>query len=75
MKKLILSAVVIGAISLTSCGGKMSACDCVKATKEMMDKVLKSGGDNAKIQAITDEAKKMQPKCKDYKMEDYKGCK
>jgi hypothetical protein len=74
MKKLILSAVVIGAISLTSCGGKMSACDCLKAAEEMVGKAIKAGTDNAKIEAITEEAKAIDAKCKGYKLEDYKGC-
>ncbi|MBM3160411.1 MAG: hypothetical protein FJZ66_03660 [Bacteroidetes bacterium] len=70
MKKVLLSAVAIAALTLSSCG--KSACDC---KKEGEDLIKKMASDPSKAEDLKKEAEALEEDCKDYKEEDYKDCK
>lgn len=73
MKKTLIMASAILAISFTSCGGgeekegenkAMSVCDCMAASDEMMNEVDKAEGDDAKMKEIEEKYKSKMEECK-----------
>ena len=70
MKKVLFSVVAIAALTLVSCG--KSACDCKKASEELLAKTAK---DPSKAAEYTKEAEALTKDCKDFKEEDFKDCK
>ncbi|MBM3418286.1 MAG: hypothetical protein FJY17_05120 [Bacteroidetes bacterium] len=72
MKKVLLSAVAIAALTLSSCG--KSACDC-KKEKEEAETKMASELDSAKKSDLQKELDALKEDCKDYKEEDSKDCK
>lgn len=74
MKKTLIMASTILAISFTSCGGgeenkegenkTMSVCDCMAASDEMMNEVEQAGTDEAKMKEIEEKYKSKMEECK-----------
>ena len=60
MKKLFVSAAVMSAMFLASCGGGSDVCDCADMTKAMMGEMTADGAD---IAAITEKYKAEAEKC------------
>jgi len=60
MKKLFVSAGVISAMFLASCGGGSEICDCADMSKAMMEEMAADGADFA---AITEKYKAEAEKC------------
>ena len=57
MKNLFVSAGVVSAMFLSSCGGALSPCDCITTTVEMMKEASEAGQDEAKIKEIEEKYK------------------
>jgi len=64
MKKLFVSAGVVSAMFLSSCGGDLSPCDCMTTTVEMMKEASEAGQDEAKIKEIEEKYKSEMEACK-----------
>lgn len=73
MKKTLLLAGTLLAISFTSCGGgeenkeekkAMTVCDCMKASEDMMQEADEAAGDEAKMKEIEEKYKSQIEECK-----------
>lgn len=71
MKKLFVSAGVISAMLLTSCGGGNEVCDCADTAVAMMNEMNDLDGDMEKMTAITEKYADDMKKCE--AMEDGKS--
>jgi hypothetical protein len=85
MKKLFVSAGVISAMFLASCGGGSGVCDCADMSVAMMNEMKDLGGDMEKMTAITEKYADEMKKCQameegksdeelEAMMEEMKGC-
>ena len=64
MKKLVVSAGIVSAMFLASCGGTISPCDCMTTSVEMMKEAKEAGEDEAKIKEIEEKYKSEMEACK-----------
>ena len=72
MKTLVIAFVAFCTLSLVSCGGGKSACDCFKEAMELSKKAME---DPSNAEKYTKELESLKPACEKYKMEDFKDCK
>ena len=63
MKKLFVSAGVISAMFLASCGGGSGVCDCADMSVAMMNEMTALEGDMEKMTAITEKYADDMKKC------------
>jgi len=63
MKKLFVSAGVISAMFLASCGGGSDICDCADMSVAMMNEMQALGGDMEKMTEITEKYAAQAEKC------------
>jgi hypothetical protein len=72
MKTLVIAFVAFCTLSLVSCGGGKSACDCFK---EAMDLTKKTMEDPSNAEKYNKQLESLKSSCDKYKMEDFKDCK
>ena len=85
MKKLFVSAGVVSAMFLSSCGGGSGVCDCADMSVAMMNEMTALDGDMEKMTEITEKYADDMKKCEameegksaaelEAMMEEMKGC-